>query len=54
MFSTKSDFKRVKLGILPVFVKCPKCGKICIEQEDKENIKEFGECIVCEKIRFTN
>lgn len=32
--------------------KCPKCHQVKQDEEDKENIDEFGECLLCEKIRF--
>lgn len=31
--------------------KCPKCGRIRESKEDIENIDEFGECLLCEKLR---
>lgn len=30
---------------------CPKCGGITFDEIDIENIEEFGECMLCDKMR---
>lgn len=31
---------------------CPKCRVIKYQEEDVENIQEFGECLTCESCRL--
>jgi len=33
---------------------CPKCHQVKQDAEDKENIDAYGECMMCEKLRFDN
>ena len=52
--SLKSEFSREKLGVRPVFIKCHHCGNIYADEDNQEEIEEYGACMKCVELKTYN